>query len=254
MTVATTTYFVNALGNGATTVFNFNFIADSAATMEVFYVAADLSQTLLSPSQYTLYINPPAVGQLWGVGGTVTYPLSGSPIASGTSLIIQRIVPYLQTVSISNQGAFYPQAVEQALDLLELQIQQLLAGGTGGGTGGGLDTAAKIPFEFLGGVPPVTNEVMGLISFPVQTSFSCNFAGATGKCLVNPTGTVTANITKNGSVIGHMVISTSGVFTFTTVTCATLVYAVGDYMSIVAPSGVDATLANLAWSFIGVMN
>ena len=125
MTVPTTAYATTAQGNGATTVFSFSFIADNASTIQVIYTDANGAQTVLSPSVYTLNINAPAVGQLWGIGGTVTYPLVGSPIAVRTSLTIVRNVPYTQTVSIGNQGAFYPQAVEQGLDLLELQIQQL---------------------------------------------------------------------------------------------------------------------------------
>lgn len=125
MTVSTTSYAAIGVGNGATTVFSFSFIADSAATMEVFYTDVNGTKTLLSPAVYTLFINAPAVGALWGVGGTVTYPLAGSPIPTGSSITIQRIVPYTQTISIANQGAFYPQAVEQGLDILGLQIQQL---------------------------------------------------------------------------------------------------------------------------------
>lgn len=125
MTVSTTTYFVNALGNGATTVFTFPFIADNAAAIQVTYTNVSGVVTVLSPSVYTLLINPVSVGNLWGIGGTVTYPISGSPIPTGSILTIQRVVPYTQDISITNQGAFYPQAVEQGLDLLELQLQQL---------------------------------------------------------------------------------------------------------------------------------
>lgn len=124
MTVSTTAYATTISGNGATTVFSFAFIADNSSTIKVTLTDVNGVQTVLNPSQYTLFINSPAVGSLWGIGGTITYPLSGSPIASGTSLTIERTVPYTQGISISNQGAFYPQAVEQGLDLLELQIQQ----------------------------------------------------------------------------------------------------------------------------------
>lgn len=128
MTIATTTSTVTTLGNGATTVFNFPFVGVSADDLIVTYTDSAGSSTVLSPSLYTVAINSVPVGGLWGVGGSVTYPNTGSPpvpIAVGTSLSITRAVPYEQTVSISNQGAFYPQAVEQGLDLLELQIQQL---------------------------------------------------------------------------------------------------------------------------------
>jgi hypothetical protein len=125
MTISTTAYAVTLGGNGSTTVFNFSFVADNPSTIQVIYTDANGVQTILSSGLYTLVINAVPVGGLWGIGGTVTYPLVGSPILSGTSLTILRDVPYTQSVSIANQGAFYPQAVEQGLDLLELQIQQV---------------------------------------------------------------------------------------------------------------------------------
>ena len=128
MTISTTTSKVTHAGNGATTVFSFPFVGVSEDDLVVKYVNAVGSVVTLSPSLYTVAINSTPVGGLWGIGGFITYPNTGSPptpIATGTSLTIERDVPYEQTVSISNQGAFYPQAVEQGLDLLELQIQQL---------------------------------------------------------------------------------------------------------------------------------
>lgn len=128
MTISTTTSKVTHLGNGATTVFSFPFVGVSQDDLIVTYVNSAGTPAVLSPSLYTVTLNPVPVGGLWGIGGSVTYPNTGSPpvpIATGTSLSITRAVPYEQTVSIANQGAFYPQAVEQGLDLLELQIQQL---------------------------------------------------------------------------------------------------------------------------------
>lgn len=125
MTISTTASVVTYLGNGTTTNFTFPFVGVSATDLEVILTNSSGTASVLSPSTYTLIINAPAVGSLWGIGGTVIYPTIGSPLASGNELTIQRIVPYTQTVSIANQGAFYPQAVEQGLDLLELQIQQL---------------------------------------------------------------------------------------------------------------------------------
>lgn len=127
MTVSTTTSVVTYQGNGATTVFTFPFIADQPSDIQVTYTNALGISTVLSTTQYSLLINSPPVGGLWGIGGAVTYPNTGSPpvpIQVGTYLTINRIVLYTQDVSIGNQGAFYPQAVEQGLDVLELQIQQ----------------------------------------------------------------------------------------------------------------------------------
>ena len=125
MTVSTESSSETFLGNGATTAFSFSFIGVDADDIEVIYTDSSGTESTLSPTVYTLVLNAPAVGQLWGIGGTVTYPISGTPIQTGTQLTVNRIVPLTQTVSIANQGAFYPQAVEQALDLLELQLQQV---------------------------------------------------------------------------------------------------------------------------------
>ncbi len=125
MTISTTTSSVTYIGNDATTVFTFSFVGASTSDIEVVYTDEDGDETTLNPSVYTLAFNAVSPGALWAVGGSVTYPLSGSPISVGTSITITRDVPYTQTVSIGNQGAFYPQAVEQALDLLDMQIQQL---------------------------------------------------------------------------------------------------------------------------------
>lgn len=125
MTVSTTTNTVTFLGNGATTSFSFSFIGVSSSDITVTLTDTTTGvQTVLSPSDYTLVLNPAATGSLWGIGGTVTYPLVGSPIPNGIELTIARNVPLQQNISISNQGAFYPQSVEQGLDLLEMQIQE----------------------------------------------------------------------------------------------------------------------------------
>ena len=128
MTVTNSTNKMIAQGNGATTVFSFTFIGVAASDVEVIFTDALGNQTVLTPSQYTLALNPPLPGQLWGNGGSVTYPTVASgapPIAAGTSLTIARELPYTQGISISNQTTAYLSVIEQALDLLTMQAQQL---------------------------------------------------------------------------------------------------------------------------------
>lgn len=126
MTISTTTSVITYQGNGSTTSFTFPYVSGGSATDITVIITDNLGhQTTLAPSQYTLTLNAVPVGGLWSIGGTVTYPISGSPLAIGNYITIQRDVPYVQSVSINNQGAFYPQAVELALDDLELQIQQI---------------------------------------------------------------------------------------------------------------------------------
>jgi hypothetical protein len=125
MTISTTSSKVTFSGNGSTTAWAFPFVGVSSADLLVYVTDFTGVTTLLGPTQYSVVINTPPVGGLWGIGGTVTYPLSGSPLATGNTLTIIRDVPYTQEISIANQGAFYPQAVEQALDKLELELQQI---------------------------------------------------------------------------------------------------------------------------------
>lgn len=129
MTISTTANSTYLAGTSAQYTFNYSFIADAATDISAYYVDAHGNQTLLSPTQYTLVINAASPNQLWGVGGTITYPLSGSAIAAGTYLFLQRTLPLTQETSVQNQGNYYARVTEQALDILEMQIQQVAARG-----------------------------------------------------------------------------------------------------------------------------
>jgi len=120
MTVSSTTSRVVYSGNGATTVWPFNFKVATAADLVVIYTDTTGTDFTLSTSQYT------ATGFNLDAGGNVTYPtvVSGaSPIATGTKLTIYRSVALTQPASISNQGAMWPQVIEAALDRLTYMAQ-----------------------------------------------------------------------------------------------------------------------------------
>lgn len=125
MAVTSTTNRQTFDGDSSETVFAFTFVGVSSSDISVIYTTADGTETILDPSVYTLALNAALPGALWGIGGTVTYPLTGSPIASGTTLTVVRELPYTQEFVLSNQGAFYPQVVEQALDYITMLTQQL---------------------------------------------------------------------------------------------------------------------------------
>jgi hypothetical protein len=118
-------------GNGAQTSFTFSFVGAAAADIYVVYTDAAGDETTLAqgpgPTQYQVSLNAVTSGSLWGVGGAVTYNPGGTPIAAGTTLTIYRDVAYTQGVSLQNQASFgqYAQAAETAMDLLEMQIQQI---------------------------------------------------------------------------------------------------------------------------------
>jgi hypothetical protein len=119
MTVSSTSSRTVYQGNGSTTVFPFAFKVQQAADLVVVYTDATGTDFPLSPSQYG------ATGFGLDAGGSVTYPLSGAPIAAGTTLTIYRDVAPTQPTSISNQGAMWPQVIEAALDRLTFIAQKI---------------------------------------------------------------------------------------------------------------------------------
>lgn len=112
-------------GNGVATLFSFSFIAVDPSDISVITTDSSGNQTTLTPSQYTLALNPVPTGQIWALGGSVTYPLVGSPLPLGSTLTIVRNLSLTQLVALGNQGNEFPSAVETALDLIEMQLQQV---------------------------------------------------------------------------------------------------------------------------------
>lgn len=125
MTISSTNASKVGLGNGATTAFTYDFIIPSADDVQVTYIDASGNQTPLSPSQYTIS------GLGSASGGTVTYPLSGSPIASGTSIVISRVLALTQPTALVNQGGYFPAVVESAMDRIVMLLQQISIGFNG---------------------------------------------------------------------------------------------------------------------------
>lgn len=124
MTITVSSNKVTFLGNGATTVFAYSF-AMPAGSDRLYFTDATGAQTLIASQNYTITgVGQPTYGG-GPQGGTVTYPLSGSPIPVGTSLTLLRMVADTQPNSFVNQGGLWPQVVEQSDDNLEMQIQQI---------------------------------------------------------------------------------------------------------------------------------
>lgn len=119
MALTTTTNKVIHNGNASATVFAYTFPILSASHLTVIYTDADDVETTLSASQFSV------TGIGGRTGGSVTYPLTGSPIATGTKLTIVRTVPYTQTTVLSNQGGYYPEVLEARLDQIYMAMQQL---------------------------------------------------------------------------------------------------------------------------------
>jgi hypothetical protein len=119
MTISTVTNRAQWQGNGATTVFSFSFEIDSVSEIVLLLTNPTGSVSTVSPSSYS------ASGLGNPAGGTITYPLSGSPLATGYSLTLARVVPLQQLADIVNQSNYFPLQVENALDYLMMAIQQI---------------------------------------------------------------------------------------------------------------------------------
>lgn len=104
-------------GDGVTKTFGFGFRTFEA--VDVVVVAADANgvETTLNP-ETDYYVSRNSSGQ----GGTVT--LAKAP-ASGTSLAITRSVPVTQEIDLVNQGEFYAETIEEAIDRLTAIAQDL---------------------------------------------------------------------------------------------------------------------------------
>ena len=122
MTISTTQSTVTLQGNGSTTVWPYSFLIDDPTHAVV--QLTDGSSGIVTTLGSTQY-NISGIGN--DNGGNVTYPTSGSAIPNGTSISISRVVPVLQNTSITNQGGFYPQVIEEALDYLTMAMQQVQA-------------------------------------------------------------------------------------------------------------------------------
>lgn len=111
-------------GNGVATQFPFTFKVFATSDLVVVKTdAAQVDTTLVLDSDYSVSLN---ADQDNNPGGTITYPISGSPLATGESLIAYGDISYLQPADIVNQSGFYPRVVENGFDRLTMLIQQVL--------------------------------------------------------------------------------------------------------------------------------
>ena len=193
MTIPTTQSSVTVAGNGITTVFNIPFVMDSAANISVQYVNSSGVATTLASSTYSLTINPALPNQLWGVGGTLTYPLVGSPIAVGTYLIITRTIPLNQNTTVRNQGNYYAQVTEQALDILEMQIQQVAGIASGSGN-------MNPPNIFYCSTVTGTNTLVVNSTFPADFSLNQGILVTLTPPNFNTSANVTLDILNTGNI------------------------------------------------------
>ena len=106
-----------------------------------------------------------------------------------------------------------------------------------------------VAFFFPG--KPLNSQVMYSWMCPDDMIFPSNFAGASGHILTNPTATTTLTLAVDGTTIGTISISTSGVYTFSTTSGAQQSCAAGQRLTVTNQSTTDATAAEFAFTLVG---
>lgn len=110
-------------GNGSTTSFSFSFKTFAAGDLLVTKMdTLGVETTLVLNSDYSVTLNS---DQDTSPGGTITYPISGSPLPTGHKLTIVGDLEYEQTTDLLGGGAFNARVIEDTFDRTVIQIQQL---------------------------------------------------------------------------------------------------------------------------------
>ena len=98
---------------------------------------------------------------------------------------------------------------------------------------------------------PTANLVLQSYVFAAPVTLPAGLAGSWGTAATAATAATTFNIQKNGTNIGTMSFAASANTATFTMSSATEFNA-GDVLTVVAPAVPDATLANIAWTLMGI--
>jgi hypothetical protein len=97
---------------------------------------------------------------------------------------------------------------------------------------------------------PTASLVLQSYVFAASVTFPAGLSGTRGNAATAATTAATFNIQKNGTSVGTMVFAASA-NTATFMMSSATTFNAGDVLGVVAPAMPDATLANLAWTFVG---
>lgn len=189
MTVSTTSSSVSYEGNDATTVFDFDFPIPAPATNLIVYITdEDGNVTEVPTNQYSIS----GLGE--PEGGSITYPLTGDPLPTGSSITIDRDLPIVQLTSLLNQGGYYPRSVEDALDYLTMLIQD---------QGDSILRAIRLPVTVdLNEVSPILEnpQAQTLIGWNSDGTALINYDLVTVEIMTPGPDTVSTSTIQNGAV------------------------------------------------------
>jgi hypothetical protein len=181
------------IGNGTASVFPFYFKVFTAADVEVvkLTVATNVETTLALTTDYTVSLN---TDQNANPGGSIT--LVAGVLATGFNLVVTSDIGNLQPTDLTNQGGFYPDVINDALDRATIQIQQLQEA---------VDRAALLPITSDTDAAALVADIERLASSADNLDIDANNISAINTVATNITNvnTVATNITNVNAVAGN---------------------------------------------------
>ena len=130
MTLANTPIINTYAGTGGANSYSFSFPVFNSSDIAVVVTSpTGIVYTLALATDYVVSgLNPagapPTTGSITLVNSSQAW-LTGGNLTSGWTISIERIVSLSQSTSIRNQGDFYQETIESALDYLTMICQQL---------------------------------------------------------------------------------------------------------------------------------
>jgi hypothetical protein len=216
---------------------------DAANLVTLCYVGGELlsyqTATLTGPNRYdlttvyrgayaTMIVDHPTGAQFTRLDGSIgrfSYP----------SNLIGQII-YLKFPSINIVGGGLQ-------GLASVPVYTYMVKGTG------QTSSTVVSGSFTG--RPTANLVLQSYVFAASAILPAGLSGSRGTAATVATATTTFAIQKNGAAVGNMSFLGSATTATFTMSSAT-VFNAGDVLTVVAPATPDATLANLAWTFLGI--
>lgn len=127
MTITSEVSRTRAIGNGSTATYSFTFKVASQAHLQVTVRSPDddLETELTLTTDYTVTLNANGTGSITLVDSNQDWIDGSGYLDTDWVIVIRRVVPLKQETDIRNQGAFYPEAHEDAFDYAIMAVQQV---------------------------------------------------------------------------------------------------------------------------------